>query len=85
MGSVQITCQLHKQFNCRPNDFLLLETPHAKTKYGRKTFAYNGPRYWNALPLNMRVEDDVEKFKCQLKTMLFTGFHELKRRAFKYG
>ena len=37
--------------NCRPNDYLLLETKRVNTKYGRHTFDYAGPKLWNALPL----------------------------------
>ena len=74
----------YKQFNGRPNDWLLLETPTFKTKYGKRFFAYNGPRLWNALPVALRSEEDTEKFKKSLKTLLFDGHGELKRIAFKY-
>ena len=74
----------YKHFNGRPEDWLLLETPTFKTKYGKRTFAYNGPRLWNALPVALRGEEDTEKFKKSLKTLLFDGHGELKRRAFKY-
>ena len=74
----------YKQFNGRPDDWLLLETPTFKTKYGKRLFAYNGPRLWNALPVALRSEKDTEKFKKSLKTLLFDGHEELKRRAFKY-
>ena len=74
----------YKQFNCRPDDFLQLETKMVKTKYGRRTFQYAGPRLWNALPLNMRTQDKIETFKTQLKTMLFRDTEGLKRRAFRY-
>ena len=40
----------YKQYNCRPTDFLLLETTVVETKYGRITFDYADPRPWNALP-----------------------------------
>ena len=74
----------YKQFNCRPEDFLLLETKMVKTGYGRRTFEYAGPRLWNALPLQVRTIDKIESFKCQLKTLLFRDTEGLKRRAFRY-
>ena len=74
----------YKNFNGRPNDYLMLDTPNFKTKYGKRIFEYNGSRLWNALPVSMRSEDDIEKFKRLLKTLLFDGNDELKRKAFKY-
>ena len=47
-------------------------------------FAYNASRLWNALPGRIRAADTVEKFKKDVKTLLFDGHGELKRRAFKY-
>ena len=74
----------YKSFNGRPDDFLLLQTPNFKTKYGKRVFEYNGSRLWNALPYEMRVEEDVTNFKKSLKTLLFDGTEELKRRAYRY-
>ena len=73
-----------KSFNGRPDDFLLLDTPTFKTKYGKRIFEYNGSRLWNALPYEMRVDEDVEHFKKKLKTLLFDGTDELKKRAYRY-
>ena len=75
----------YKSFNGRPEDILLLQTPTFNTQtYGRRIFEYNGSRLWNALPHEMRVEEDVGKFKRELKTLLFNGTDELKKRAFRY-
>ena len=73
-----------KSFNGRPSDFLLLETPNFNTKYGKRLFEYNGSRLWNALPSDMRFDEDIDSFKKKLKTMLFDGCEDLKKRAFKY-
>ena len=73
-----------KKYNCRPDDYLKLETPKVSTKYGRRTFQYAGPRLWNTLPLNLRTEEDIVKFKGQLKTLLFTETERLRRTAFQY-
>ena len=58
----------YKTFNGRPDDMLLLETPTYKTKYGKRLFAYNGPRLWNVLPVGIRTEEDTDKYKKMLKT-----------------
>ena len=74
----------YKGFNGRPDDFLMLQTPNFKTVYGTRLFEYNGSRLWNALPLALRAEEDIEKFKSTLKTILFEGNPQLKQKAFKY-
>ena len=56
-----------------------------KTKYGRRTFDYAGPRLWNALPLEVRTIELIETFKKKLKTVLFMDAEGLKRRAFPYN
>jgi hypothetical protein len=61
----------YKTHNCRPQEYLMLEVKQAKTKYGRRTFDFVGPRLWNALPLEVRCEEDVETFKKKVKTILF--------------
>ena len=74
----------YKQYNCRPDDFLKLEARNVKTKHGRRTFEYAGPRLWNALPLEVRLVENIEVFKSKLKTILFTDSEGLKRRIFPY-
>ena len=74
-----------KSFNGRKSDFLKLDTPNFKTKYGKRTFVFNGPRLWNALSDDMRKEEDIVTFKKELKTLLFDGCNELKRRANMYN
>ena len=73
-----------KGFNGRPSDFLMLETPGAKTKYGKRTFAYNASRLWNALPCDIRTDASVDSFKKRIKTLLFDGTSDLKKRAYQY-
>ena len=74
----------YKQHNCRPNDDYLLETTYAKTNYGKRTFDYVGPRLWNALPKEVREIANIEVFKKQVKTILFTNADGFKRKAFCY-
>ena len=74
-----------KSFNGRPSDFLLLNTPNFNTKYGKRLFEYNGSRLWNALPCEVRMDEDISSFKKKVKTLLFDGCADLKKRAFKYN
>ena len=43
-----------------------------------------GSRLWNALPVNVRAEEDIDNYKKMVKTILFNGYEELKRKAYKY-
>ena len=74
-----------KSHNCRPEEFLMLKTNFCKTKYGRRTFQYNAPRLWNALPLHIRTEEKLDTFKRMVKTLLFTDTEGFKAKAFKYN
>ena len=75
----------YKTHNCRPEEYLMLEVKYAKTKYGRRTFDFVGPRLWNALPLDVRKEQKLDIFKNRVKTLLFDGTEELKARAWRYN
>ena len=55
-----------------------------KTYYGKRVFSYNGSRLWKVLPARILSEEDVDKFKTSVKTILFEGCSELKKKAFKY-
>ena len=68
----------------RAGDDILLETPHYKTKFGRRIFDFNGSRLWNALPNYLRAEKDIDKFKKCLKTLLFKNCDQIKDRAYKF-
>ena len=70
----------YKKYNCRANDYLLLEPKNVKTKYGKRTFDYAGPRLWNSLPLYVRKEENVEKFKKYVKTILFEDVDRFKKK-----
>ena len=74
----------YKSFNGRSDEYLMLETPNYKTVYGRRLFSYNGSRLWNALPVHVRAEEDTEKFKKNLKTLVSKGDNELRAKSFKH-
>ena len=74
---------VYKRFNCTSPAFLCslleisdpeikkLECTYYHTKLGRRAFRYTAPRLWNKLPLNMRIEESIDTFKRNLKTLLF--------------
>ena len=39
--------------------------------YGERSFSVAGPKLWNLLPTDLRLEEDTDEFKKQLKTFLF--------------
>ena len=75
----------YKGYNCRTSDYLLLETKKVKTNYGQRCFDYVGPRLWNALPLKVRMLENIETFKRNVKTILFKDCEGFKQSVFKYN
>ena len=55
----------------------LLEVPRSRSKqWGDRSFAVAGPKFWNALPSDLRTITDLPQFKAKLKTYLFKrAFH----------
>ena len=74
----------YKLFNCRPDDFLKLETIRCNTKYGQRTYRWAAPRLWNALPLKIRMEEKTDTFKRLVKTLLFHDTGGYRKKAFCY-
>ena len=66
-------------------EHFLLSNVYLDSTYGRRTFMYCAPRYWNALPLEIRSEARLESFKRLTKHLLFNNFSDLKRKAFIYN
>ena len=57
-----------------------LEAKKCNGKIGDRAFSVAGPRLWNALPHELRMEEDVQEFKKRLKTYLFKNsysFYEM--------
>ena len=63
----------YKTHVCRPHEQLMLEQSFAQTKYGRRLFSFVAPRLWNALPVNIRLSENIEQFKKSIKTFLFNN------------
>ena len=54
-------------------DTLKLREPTFKKKtFGDRSFASYGPKTWNSLPKAIREAENIDKFKSQLKTFLYT-------------
>ena len=51
--------------------------PYNLKTYGFRAFSVIAPILWNDLPIDIRSIDDVDKFKCKLKTFLFKRVYEL--------
>ena len=64
---------LKSQNSLRSSNQKLLIIPKKRLKsYGDRSFSTAGPKFWNALPNDMRQMTSLEPFKSRLKTYLFT-------------
>jgi hypothetical protein len=50
---------------------LLVEPRFRLQRFGGRTFAVGAPKLWNALPIDLRNENDFSHFKSKLKTFYF--------------
>ena len=50
------------------------------SKYGERAFSHYGPKIWNLLPKDMRLELNTNDFKKKLKTYLFVSGEDLSQR-----
>ena len=48
-----------------------LEERRCNGEMGERSFSVAGPKLWNLLPIDVRLEEDTELFKKKLKTFLF--------------
>ena len=56
----------------RSADQSLLVVPRVNLeRFGRRAFSCAGPSLWNSLPLVLRTQQDIERFRRDLKTYLF--------------
>ena len=55
----------------------LLYNCFMNTVTGRRAFSYAGSRFWNKLPEAVRIEDNTEKFKRLIKTVLFRNTNNI--------
>ena len=70
-----ITPSKSKRYSIRSNEERVLEVPKFKhDTFGKRAFAVYGPLAWNCLPKEIRLCDEIEAFKRNLKTHLFVKF-----------
>ncbi len=56
----------------RSDDTLALIVPKSKlVTYGDRAFSVAAPKLWNSLPVDIRLSENVSRFKRALKTYLF--------------
>ena len=48
----------------------LLRIKYFNSSHARKSFSFCAPRYWNKLPLDLRLTDNTSTFKSRLKSIL---------------
>ena len=64
-----------KRYSIRSNEERVLKVPKFKhDTFGKRAFAVYGPLAWNCLPKEIRLCDEIEAFKRNLKTHLFVKF-----------
>ena len=64
-----------KRYSIRSNEERVLKVPKFKhDTFGKRPFAVYGPLAWNCLPKEIRLCDEIEAFKRNLKTHLFIKF-----------
>ena len=63
----------NSSYGLRSNNKMLLSTLNFRTlpTAGDRAFAAAAPKLWNAIPLSIRQEQNLEHFKTKLKTYLF--------------
>ena len=70
-----ITPSKSKRYSIRSNEERALKVPKFKhDTFGKRAFAVYGPLAWNCLPKEIRLCDEIEAFKRNLKTHLFVKF-----------
>ena len=70
-------------YRCRNS--LSFNTPFLNSSLGRQSFSYAAPRFWNALPTEIKFSASLDTFKRKTKTYLFAHFSSLKSKAFMYN
>jgi len=62
--------------NLRSSNQRLLVVPYTSSSLVQsRAFSVVGPRLWNDLPYDIRIEQSIELFKTKLKTFLFRDFY----------
>ena len=62
---------------CRINSGVSLYEFRVSSSVGFRAFKFIAPKYYNSLPLHIRMVNDISKFKNCLKTFLFSECYDL--------
>ena len=60
----------HRRHNTRAST-LMLDLPFRKSCFGQKTLSYLGPKTWNTLPAEIKLQKNVNTFKHDIKKLFF--------------
>ena len=63
---------------------LTLRVPRSQSRSGDRAFSRAGPRLWNALPTDIRLIESLDRFKGQVKHLLFSSFTRFKLQVNVY-
>ena len=68
----QLIVPYNPTINLRSAGKHLLEEPNVPLKsYGDRALSVAAPKYWNEIPLDIKLSRSVDAFKSRLKTYLF--------------
>ena len=65
------TYSLMENLQTTRKSVLKLELPLKKTKMGQNSISYIGPKVWNKLPSQCKLENNPNKFKHKIKEEFF--------------
>jgi hypothetical protein len=63
------------RYNTRNTQGIILKLPKTRIKLTERSFHVAGPKYWNSLPLQIRMLDNEGQFRKSVKTHLFRQFY----------
>ena len=70
IGAAPTSLKKLLQFMSSDRTLKLVQLPYY-TNFGKRSFSRIGPKVWNLLPMDLRLESSTTKFKTDLKTFLF--------------
>ena len=62
------------RLSCPLDMLLIISSFQPLSAIGKKACSYLAPRFWNAIPWDIRILPTLDSFKAQLKYHLFTNF-----------
>ena len=78
------TYSLMENLQTTRKSVLKLELPLKKTKMGQNSISYIGPKVWNKLPSECKLEDNPNKFKHKIKEEFFKNIQRENDNIYMY-